>query len=83
MRGEKLLTLVQAVAWLRDDLGLERDRQSLYRWLYYGHSSGVKLEAVSVCGRWHVSREGIRRFLAATTRAHSAESGARINELQV
>lgn len=81
MRGEKLITLTEAARWLADELGLARDRQSIYRWAYYGHSNGTKLEVVSVAGRWHTSREALRRFLAATTRAHSAESGARINEL--
>lgn len=82
MRGEKLMTLVQAAEWLSAELGIQRNRQSVYAWGYYGRS-GIKLELVSVCGQWHTSREALRRFLAATTRAHSAESGARINELQV
>lgn len=80
MRGEKLLSLSAASVWLEEELGLKRNRQSLYRWLYYG-VQGTKLEACSVCGQWYVTKEGIRRFLAATTRAHSAESGAQINEL--
>lgn len=80
MRGEKLLTLSESVVWLRDELGLVRDRQSVYAWGYYGRN-GCKLEMTSVCGRWHTSAGAIRRFLAATTRAHNAESGANINEL--
>ena len=80
MRGEKLLTLTQAVAWLRDELGVTRDRQTVYAWIYYGRA-GVKLEACSVAGRWCTSGPALRRFVAACTRRHSAESGASVNEL--
>lgn len=82
MRGEKLLTLSQSVVWLREELGLARDRQTVYAWLYYGRR-GVKLEACSVAGQWHTSAGALRRFVAACTRQHSEEAGAQVSELQL
>lgn len=80
MRGERLMDLAAATRWLAEELGVTRDRNSVYRWIYYG-VSGVKLEAVSVAGQWHTSAQALRRFLAACTRRHSADSGANVNEL--
>ena len=80
MRGERLLSLTDAHAWMRDALGIRRDRATLFAWLYYGRG-GVKLEAVSVAGKWHTSEGAIRRFLAACTKQHSDEAGCDVNPL--
>jgi hypothetical protein len=82
MRGEKLLDLRQAAEWMAAELGLTRPPRWLWHSGYYGHH-GVKLEMVSVRGRWHTSQGAIRRFLSACTKAHSAEAGADVNELKV
>jgi hypothetical protein len=80
MRGEKLMTLTEAAAWLAAELGVRRSPQTLWAWAYYGRA-GVKLECVSVAGMWHTSAGALRRFISATTRRHSAEGALDVNEL--
>lgn len=82
MRGEKLMSLTQAAEWLGTELGLARDRQTIYAWIYYGRR-GVKLEAASVAGQWFTSAGALRRFIAQCTKQHSEESGAQVSELQL
>jgi hypothetical protein len=82
MRGEKLMSLPEASKWIEQELGLKRSRVALWQWVTRGHF-GVKLEAVSVGGKWYTSQGAVRRFLSDATRAHAAEYGSKVEELTV
>jgi hypothetical protein len=82
MMREKLITMRQAAAWLKQELGVVRSPITVWGWMYYG-KNGVKLEAVSVAGRWHTTEGALRRFLSNCTRQHSADAGINVAELQV
>lgn len=82
MRGEKLLSVAEAVAWLREEVGLTRSKLAVWGWVVRG-VRGVRLEAVSVGGRWYTSAGALRRFVSASTREHAAEYGAPVAELRL
>jgi hypothetical protein len=70
------MTIAQAVTWLREELGVGRDRKALWNWINYG-VDGVKLEAVVVGQVWMTSSQALERFFEALTRARGHAAGVK------
>lgn len=76
LETESIMPLESARKWLGEKLGVAPSKVAMRRWITSG-IKGIVLDSSLVGGRRYVSKEGINRFIAATSGAPVVVPSAR------